>query len=266
MSGWNWPGLVRAGLLAVLLASLSACATVPATGAAEAQPPRSPAVSRVDPWEGMNRRVFAFNEAVDEAVLRPVAEVYRAHVPQLLRTGVGNFFGNLRDAWSAVNHLLQGKPRSGAPMVMRVLTNSVFGFYGVLDPATEFGLVRQSEDFGQTLARWGLGQGPYLVLPLLGPSTLRDTAALPLDRYGSSPVHLIEDANTLLLTPLQLVHARSELLSATRLAGEVSLDKYLFVRDAYLSRRLDQIHDGAPPLTPMDTGDFDDAAEPVKKP
>lgn len=232
-------------------------------GAAPVEP--KPAASRVDPWEGFNRRVFVFNEAVDDAVLRPVAEVYRDHVPSLVRTGVGNFFGNLRDVWSTANHFLQGKPQTGAPMAFRVLTNSILGMGGLFDMATEFGMPRQSEDFGQTLARWGMGQGPYLVLPLLGPSTLRDTAALPLDRYATSPVRFIEDAHTLVLTPLEVVHTRAQLLAATRLAGEVSLDKYLFVRDAYLSRRLDQIHDGAPPLPPMDTGDFDEAPAPSAK-
>ena len=252
--------LLRRMLAIGLLAAVSACATVPApAGGAVAKP------SRVDPWEGFNRRVFAFNEAVDDAVLRPVAETYRRSVPEVVRLGVGNFFANLRDVWSTANLFLQGKPQIAAPMAFRVATNSVFGLGGVLDLATPFGMPRQSEDFGQTLAVWGVRPGPYLVLPLLGPSTLRDTAALPLDRYATSPVRFIDDANTLLLTPLEVVHGRSELLSATRLAGEVSLDKYLFFRDAYLSRRLDQVHDGAPPLAPMDTRDFDDPPEPGRR-
>ena len=255
----------RAGpAVALLLAGLALAPAWAAPGDA-ASPEPKPAASRVDPWEGFNRRIFVFNEAVDDAVLRPVAEVYREHVPPVARAGVGNFFGNLRDVWSTVNHFLQGKPQTGAPMAFRVLTNSILGLGGLFDMATAFGMPRQSEDFGQTLARWGMGQGPYLVLPLLGPSTLRDTAALPLDRYATSPVRFIEDANTLVLTPLEVVHTRSELLAATRLAGEVSLDKYLFVRDAYLSRRLDQIHDGAPPLQPMDTSDDDEAPTPPVK-
>lgn len=252
---------MRAALLAVLLAALSACATVPAPPGAAA----APKPSRVDPWESFNRRMFAFNEAVDDAALRPLAELYRRRVPEVVREGVGNFFANLRDAWSVANLFLQGKPQTGAPMAFRVVTNSVFGLGGLFDLATPLGMPRQSEDFGQTLAVWGVRQGPYLVLPLLGPSTLRDTAALPLDRYATSPVRFIEDANTLLLTPLEVVHVRAELLSATRLAGEVSLDKYLFVRDAFLSRRLDQVHDGAPPLVPMDTDDYDDAPQPPSR-
>ena len=146
---------------------------------------------------------------------------------------------------------------------MRLATNTVFGIYGLIDLATPMGLTRHSEDFGQTLARWGADSGPYLVLPLLGPSTLRDTLALPLDRHAGSAERYHDAANPRALTPLQVVHTRAELLSSTRLAGQVSLDKYLFLRDAYLSRRQDQVFDGAPPLLPMDTGDEADAPPPA---
>lgn len=239
-------------LLAVLVLVLAGgCATVPA-GSAASNP--------VDPWEAWNRKVFSFNEAVDEAVLKPVAKAYRAVVPELVRTGVSNFFGNLGDVWSSANHLLQGKVGSGLEMGMRVLSNTFIGLGGVLDPATEMGLTRRSEDFGQTLGVWGLPAGPYVVLPLLGPSSLRDTAALPVDRYAGSTSWFI-DTNAYVVATLQLVNVRAELLATTKLLDDVSLDKYSFVRDGYLARRLDQVYDGAPPLEKFE----DDGADPPPK-
>lgn len=249
---------ITAAALALVFSLLGAgCATAPAAGgAARAGVP-------ADPWESWNRKVFAFNEAIDEAVLKPVALAYRDAVPALVRRGVGNFFGNLGDVWSSANHFLQGKLQTGLEMGMRVAANTMFGIAGVLDPATEFGLVRRSEDFGQTLAVWGVGNGPYLVLPLLGPSTLRDTAALPLDRYGGSPSRWFSDYNTYVVTSVQVLQLRAELLDTTRLVDQASLDKYSFVRDAWLARRLDQIYDGSPPLEAFDDG-ADDKAD--KKP
>jgi phospholipid-binding lipoprotein MlaA len=217
--------------------------------AAGATPADAPPPSRRDPFEPFNRKVYAFNEVVDNAALRPLAEGYRRAVPELARSGVDNFFGNLADAWSAVNKLLQGKVVQAAQMSLRVATNSVFGLGGLLDPATEFGLERQPEDFGQTLGTWGLPAGPYLVLPVLGPSTVRDTAALPLDRGLASPsLYLGGSTNAQLgVTGVQLVAARAGLLSASRLLGDVALDKYSFLRDAYLARRRSQLYDGNPP-------------------
>ena len=201
-----------------------------------------------DPWEGFNRAVFGFNDAVDEAVLKPVAQAYSAVLPRPVRIAVGNVYGNFDDAWSAVNHLLQGKGQSGLEMTMRVLVNSTFGLGGLLDPASEMRLDRRSEDLGQTLAVWGVGSGPYVVLPLLGPSTVRDSLALPADR-AVSPSRLPDrEASRTALTALGIVDTRARLLSATELLGQVALDRYTFVRDAYLSRRRDQIYDGAAPL------------------
>lgn len=243
---------VRLAALAAVFAAaalLGGCATVPADGSAAAAPR---ATVPHDPWEAFNRKVYAFNEAIDEAVLKPVAQAYRAAVPALVRQGVSNFFGNIGDLWSGANQLLQGKVQLGLEMGMRVAANTVFGIGGLLDPATEFGLVRRSEDFGQTLAVWGVGNGPYLVLPLLGPSTLRDTAALPLDRYATSQTRWIGDAGEYWLASLQVVQLRTELLEATQLVDQASLDKYSFIRDAWLARRLDQIYDGSPPLETFD--------------
>ncbi|MDP1647899.1 MAG: VacJ family lipoprotein [Rubrivivax sp.] len=212
---------------------------------------------KIDPWENWNRKVHAFNEAVDEAVLKPVATVYRDAVPQLVRTGIGNVLGNIHDVWSAANHLLQGKAQSGLEMGMRVLTNTVFGLAGLLDPASEMGLTRRSEDFGQTLGRWGLPNGPYFVLPLLGPSTLRDTAGLIADRQVAPSTLPPTEAGRTTTTALELIHTRANLLQTTQLLGEVSLDKYAFIRDAYLARRRDALYDGAPPMEAFED-DFDD--------
>ena len=223
-------------LAAALL--LSGCASLPLFG------PQTTG-QKADPWENWNRKVFAFNDKIDNAVLRPVAEAYRDWVPQLVRTGVNNVLGNVTDAWSGANQLLQGKVQLGLEMGMRVLTNTVFGLGGLLDPATEFGLTRRSEDFGQTLGRWGLGPGPYVVLPLLGPSSLRDGLAWPVDRLYSASTLPSHATGQFGVTVLQLVSVRSGLLSTTKLLDEVALDRYSFVRDAYLARRLDQVYDGS---------------------
>jgi phospholipid-binding lipoprotein MlaA len=231
-----------AAVLAAALA-LGGCASVGAPSGAAAP---------ADPWEAWNRKVFAFNESLDANVVRPVAETYRDVVPQLVRTGVGNFFGNLRDVWSAANQFLQGKAQTGIEMTWRVIFNTTLGLGGVLDPATEMRLPRRSEDFGQTLGRWGLGNGPYLVLPLLGPSSLRDTGGFVVDRSVSPTSNLSSDAERYGLATLELLQARTELLGTTGLIDQVALDKYSFVRDAYLARRLDQVWDGAPPLESFD--------------
>src|SRR5690606_11774512 len=154
--------ILGACALAVLM---TGCATAPDTA-----DPR-------DPFEGFNRTVFRFNDAVDEAVLKPVATGYQKVTPSFVQTGVSNFFGNIGDVWSAVNNLRQGKLEAGMSDGMRVAINTTFGFVGLLDIASEAGLTKHKEDFGQTLGVWGVPSGPYLVLPLLGPSTIRDTAA-----------------------------------------------------------------------------------------
>jgi phospholipid-binding lipoprotein MlaA len=230
---------VVAALTLVAGFALGGCATAP-TGASAPSP--------VDPWESWNRKVFAFNEAVDEAVLKPVAETYRDVLPQRLRTGVGNVLGNLYDVWSTANHFLQGKVQDGLEMGMRVLTNTMFGLGGLLDPATEAGLTRRSEDFGQTLGKWGLPQGPYFVLPFLGPSTARDTLGTLVDRQASPSQLPGADADRYAVTALELINTRANLLSAGRLVDSVALDKYSFIRDGYLSRRRDALYDGAPPM------------------
>lgn len=236
-------GLVlRLASVSAVVVLFTACATVPG-----APPP-----PKEDPWENFNRKVYNFNEAVDTAVLKPVAEAYRKVVPQLVRTGVSNVLGNVGDVWSAANHLLQGKVHMGLDMGMRVLTNTVFGLGGLLDPATEMGLTRRSEDFGQTLGRWGMVPGPYLVLPLLGPSTLRDSGALLIDRQASASSFITNNHAAYGVTALEVVNLRASLLGASQLLDAVALDKYSFLRQAYLSRRLDAVYDGAPPMENFD--------------
>jgi phospholipid-binding lipoprotein MlaA len=203
-----------------------------------------------DPIEGWNRAIFSFNEGLDAAVLKPVATGYQAVVPAPVRSGVTNVFNNLNDGWSAINQLLQGKPVAAAQMTMRVATNTLFGIAGLFDVASDLGIERQTEDFGQTLGRWGLPAGPYLVLPLLGSSSLRDTAALPVDMQWR-PAALSDDSSTRVgISALQLVDVRAGLLGASRIVDGIALDKYVFIRDAYLSRRRNQVYDGDPPDLP----------------
>lgn len=235
-------------LLALGLAAAPLWAQTASESAPEAVESSPSATSLRDPFERSNRAVYRFNDRLDKAVLQPVAEAYVAAVPDLVRVGVGNFFGNIGDVWSAVNKVMQGKVVQGAQMTLRVATNTVFGLAGVLDPATEMGLERQSEDFGQTLGFWGVPSGPYLVLPLFGPSTLRDAAAMPLDKAATNAGLVINDSGgAAAASGLQLTQTRAELLGASRLLGEVSLDPYAFLRDAYLARRRNLIWDGDPP-------------------
>lgn len=246
----------RTAAALLLAAALAGCATAPLAGNGMAAPAPAAATNPADPWEAWNRKVFAFNDAIDEAVVKPVAEGYRKVLPQFVRTGIDNVFGNLGDIWSTVNQFLQGKVQLGMEMGMRVLLNTTFGIGGLLDIATEAKLPRRSEDFGQTLGRWGVGPGPYVVLPLLGPSTVRDTGGLVVDRAVAAPSRLGEnDTERYSITGVQVVNTRANLLSTTQLIGEVALDRYSFVRDGYLARRSDQVYDGSPPLENLDPGD-----------
>lgn len=227
-------------LAALALALLSACATVPAG---------STAATAVDPWENWNRKVFSFNESLDENLLKPVATAYSNVVPEPVRRGVDNVFGNFADAWSAVNNFLQGKVENGLRDVMRVGTNTFFGLLGVVDIASEMGLDHQYEDFGQTLGAWGFGSGPYVVWPLLGSSTVRDSVGLPMDNVAS-PASVVNDGGSRYgITTLRVINTRAKLLGASRVVDDIALDKYTFVRDAYLQRRRSLVFDGdAPPL------------------
>lgn len=215
----GWAG---AAVLAVAL--LQGCAT-------------GPGANPSDPLEPFNRAMFGFNEGVDRAVLKPVATVYRDITPQPVRTGVTSFFGNISDVWAIVNNLLQGKGEYAADSLARVTTNTLWGLGGIFDVATELKIPKHSEDFGQTLGVWGVGSGPYLVLPLLGPSTVRDTAGLLVD----SQLDLVTQASNVRvrnsLTTLRVVNVRANLLGAGDVLDQAALDKYSFTREIYQQRR-----------------------------
>jgi phospholipid-binding lipoprotein MlaA len=207
-------------------------------------PPANPA----DPFEQYNRSMSTFNDHLDKAVLKPVATAYRDVTPSPLRTGVNNFFSNLGDAWSFVNNVLQWRGRAAFDSLVRFGTNTVFGLGGVLDIASEARIERHRQDFGQTLGRWGLASGPYLVLPLLGPSTVRDTVALPVDMWYGDPLQAVQDRGARnSLYALRFVARREQLLGASSVLDAAALDPYSFTRDVYLRLRaapVDSVDDG----------------------
>ncbi len=201
-----------------------------------------------DPFEPVNRVVYSINDGLDRAIAKPVAEGYRAVVPELARSGVTNFFSNIEDVWIMLNNLLQGKVESALDDMARVLVNSTVGLFGVVDVASDLGISKHNEDFGQTLGRWGVGSGPYVVLPFLGSSTLRDALGRGLvDMQGDIVRQLdhVPTRNSLLVT--RLINTRANLLDASRIVEEAALDKYSFTRDAYLQRRENLVYDGNPP-------------------
>ncbi len=201
-----------------------------------------------DPLEPWNRNVYEFNQVVDKVALKPVARGYKKVVPPPVRGGVSNFFGNFRDVTSAVNNLLQLKLANALSDVGRVAINSTVGLFGVFDIATPLGLQKHDEDFGQTLGYWGMGSGPYLVLPFLGPSTVRDSAGLIGDYFTDPEFYIFEgDALGWAVFGIRIVNLRANLLEAERLLDQAAIDRYAFLRDAYLQRRMSQIHDGNPP-------------------
>jgi phospholipid-binding lipoprotein MlaA len=196
-----------------------------------------------DPLEPFNRGVTRFNDAVDDAVLKPVATVYQDVTPALVQTGVGNFFGNLGDLWSSVNAALQLRPREATENLARFNLNTLFGLGGVLDIASEAGIPRTRIDFGQTMGRWGVPAGPYVVLPLLGPSSARDTVGVLVDGQGDLMTGVTPVSARNSLYALRIVHTRASFLRAGSLLEEAALDKYSFTRDLYLNRRESQIED-----------------------
>lgn len=199
-----------------------------------------------DPWEGFNRKSYAFNDAVDRAVLKPVAQGYVKVVPGFAREGVTNFFGNLYDVGTGLNNVLQGKPKEGASDLGRFVVNSVFGVFGLWDIATPLGLEKHEEDFGQTLGVWGVPSGPYLVIPLLGPSSARDGPAKAVDPgwYYSS---IDSSWKYWAFWTLEKVDKRAGLLRAESTLDAAALDRYSFIRDAWVQRRRNAVYDGNPP-------------------
>lgn len=190
--------------------------------------------------------MFAVHEGVD-TVLKPVAKGYDEVTPDPVKTGIGNFFGNLADVWIAVNNLLQGKLTEGASDVGRFLVNSTVGILGLIDVASEIGLDKHDEDFGQTLGYWGVGDGPYLFWPVIGPRNVRDTLGFVVD-VSADPVGHLEDVsarNTLI--GVRLIDYRASLLPADKVVEEAAFDKYNYLRNAYFQNRRSVIHDGNPP-------------------
>lgn len=215
-----------------LAATVSVAALL--TGCATTTGPANPA----DPLESMNRSIYSFNDKVDTAVLKPVATAYQTVTPRLARSGVTNFFDNLGDAWSFVNNVLQGQGEGAYNSMVRFSVNTVFGIGGLFDVASEAGIQRAKQDFGQTLGRWGVPTGPYLVLPFFGPSTVRDTAGMVVDAYGY-PANSVDDVrwrNS--LYGLRVVNRRADLLKAGDMLDSVALVKYSLMRDVYLRSRI----------------------------
>lgn len=205
-----------------------------------------------DPIEGFNRAMFAFNEGLDTVLIKPVAQGYDAVLPTPVHTGVTNFFGNIADLFIGVNNLLQGKPDQAVSDIGRVLVNSTVGILGLFDVATEMGLEKHDEDFGQTFGRWGVGDGAYVVIPVFGPRTVRDTAGLVLD-VAADPVGNVDHVATRnSLYALRSIDTRADLLPADKVIEEAALDKYAYVRDGYLQRRRNLVHDGNAPREQAD--------------
>jgi len=200
-----------------------------------------------DPIEGFNRAMYSFNDGFDQAIGKPVATAYRDAVPSPIRSMVRNFFANIADLWIGANNLLQGKPADAVTDWARFAFNTTIGLFGVIDIASEVGLEKHDEDFGQTFGRWGAADGAYFVWPFLGSSSVRDSVGLVFD-IGLDPVrrHEPKDPRRFMVV-LRAVNKRADLLDASRILEEAALDKYVFQRDAYLQRRRSQVYDGNPP-------------------
>jgi len=247
----TWQKLLPIVLLATL--SMGGCASTGSSQEGDAAQERVTADPQ-DPWEGFNRRVFAFNDVLDRYALKPVARGYKAVTPEPVQTGVGNFFSNLGEVRTALNSLLQGKPANAGLATSRFLINSTVGIGGLLDYATLMEITADKEDFGQTMAVWGWEDSRYLVLPLLGPRTLRDASGLPAD-FAANPITYMDDHQLRAgLTALDIIHFRAGLLDQESL---ISGDRYRFVRDAYLQRRQFEVNDGVLGEDPFATDDFD---------
>lgn len=247
MNGMMAGGMARwagRGALVVALAVLAGCAS---SGEMRERHPD-------DPWEGFNRKVFAFNDVLDRYALKPVAQGYRFITPDPVETGVGNFFSNLGEIRTTLNSLLQGKGTNAGVATGRFLINTTVGIGGLFDVASRMEITGREEDFGQTLGAWGLGEGAYLVLPLLGPSTVRDTAGLPADMVTYPTTYVEDDAVRLSLTALRVIDTRAGLLDQEAL---ISGDRYSFIRDAYLQQRRFEVNDGQLGEDPFASDEFD---------
>ncbi len=237
--------LVHYLLILSLLVLLSSCATI--------EPEY--ADSR-DPLESFNRSMFTFNDKLDRYVAKPLARGYKKITPKPIDTGISNFFSNLDEVSNIVNNTLQLKFREAGSDLGRLAVNSTIGLLGFLDPATSLGLQKHREDFGQTLGHWGMQPGPYLVLPVVGPSTGRDFAGFAADWFTNPLYYVVDDVGVSWgLYLIRFVDRRADLLKTTDILEAAALDPYAFMRDAYLQRRQHQVYDGNPPLEDVFIGE-----------
>lgn len=227
--------------LVLLLSGAAGCAT---TGGGPLDPR--------DPHESFNRAMYSFNEGFDEAIGKPIATAYRDVVPGPIRTWVRNFFANIGDLWIGANNLIQGKPLDAVTDWARFAFNSTIGIFGINDVASEMGLEKHNEDFGQTLGRWGMDSGAYLVWPFLGSSSTRDTVGLVPDLYFDPVLNHKPRGVRGFMAVTRALGKRAGLLDASRILEEAALDKYVFQRDAYLQRRRSLVYDGNPPRAARD--------------
>jgi phospholipid-binding lipoprotein MlaA len=226
-------------LVGLLTLFLVGCATIP-----EGQ-----VRSKADPWEALNRNVYVFNTNLDDYVVRPLTKVYEYAVPEIVRSRFSNVFANVGDVFTAVQQLLQGKPKTALDDLIRVFVNTTIGLGGIFDVATEAGLEKHKEDFGQTFGVWGIPSGPYVVLPILGPSSLRDAFGWVADLNTDILINQIDNVPVRnIVSGVRIVDQRLKYLNASGLLAGVAFDQYSFVRDAYLQRRRFLIYDGEPPL------------------
>jgi phospholipid-binding lipoprotein MlaA len=253
----------RRAMMIVLVAAtalVTGCATTRhAGGSGDADAP----AASTDPIEGFNRAVFTVNDKLDRAVFKPIAQGYEKVLPDVVRSCVTNIFGNIADVPASLNNMLQGKFRDGASDICRVGVNTVVGVGGCFDIASKWGFEKHNEDFGQTLGVWGVPSGPYLVLPLFGPSTFRDAPALIVDAY-TDPTHYISFvAPRNILYGVRLVDKRAQALDTTNFIDNAALDPYVFVRDAFLARRRSLVLDGREPAPPPTDTQGGDASQPT---
>jgi len=218
-----------AALCLALLAGLSGCSTA----------------AGPDPWEGANRGVFTFNEGVDRYAIEPVASGWNWLFPEIVQDGISNFFENLSQPMIMANDLLQGKPKAASQDLGRLLVNSTAGVLGFIDVATRIGIPENDEDFGQTLGVWGVPNGPFVMLPVLGPFTLRDAFAFPVDALSHPHVWFVSGAWAIGLGTTRLVNIRADFLEEVRENRQTALDYYVFIRNAYLANREKRVNDGA---------------------
>jgi len=237
-----WVAKLKQALVIGFAAALVGCASIPA--GVEPSPN--------DPWEPFNRSVFEFNEGLDAYLLKPVVAGYRFVLPEFVREGIYNFFSNYNDIYTALNNLLQGKPAYAFNDLMRVVVNTTFGLGGFIDMATPGGLEKHKEDWGQTFGVWGVPSGPYVVLPFFGPSSVRDTFGTVADLETDYLFKYIPDVGLRnSITGLRVVNARNTYYEAGDLLDGAAIDKYSFMRDAYIQRREYQINEGREDEEPL---------------